>query len=119
MKTEQLKLAKLKYPKRSQFLTATGLCKFPMTVTEVRLALHEDRVNEIEDIKESLVREWLNISPKSASINKKHKLYNEYLEKVADMKLRLEELKSLPSDIVNDEGGVLFDASTDRWAVNV
>lgn len=109
--------AKKKYKKGSSFLSATGNLKFPIKITEIREAEHEDRKNEISSLKNLILREWLKFSPKSAKINKKHKNYETFLENTCKYDERIIYLQSLKNDIVESEiGGVIYCAMEDRWA---
>jgi hypothetical protein len=114
---DTLKTTKQNYPKDTLFLSATGNLRFPIKVIAIRTALHEDRVEEIALLKNLILREWLKISPKSAKINKKHKLYETFKEKTCEFEKRIIYLQSLKSDIVESEtGGVIYCGTEDKWA---
>lgn len=109
--------AKKRYTKGKEFLSATGNLKFPIKITEIRMALHEDRTEEISLLKTLILKEWLKISPKSAKINKKHKNYATFYENTYKHQKRILYLQSLKNDIVESEiGGVIYCAMEDKWA---
>lgn len=111
-----LKQARKEYPKDSYFFTATGRINTPIKVTELKVAEHLDRQQEINRLSTEIQKIWLEISPKSAKINKNHSRYEEFKQRTVEMRVKRIKLKETPSDIIEVEGGVIYCGETDTWA---
>jgi len=119
-----LKEIKKLYPIGSHFLSATKNIKKPLKVTGLRFAEHEDRSNRIKEMQNKVIELY-------------NKHFNKYLlryeevkfssysflaendNRVMKLKEEIEYLKSLPKDVVNSEGGVVYCGENNVWAEKV
>lgn len=90
MSKETLRKARKEYPYGTMFLTATENCAIPMKVVGLRLAEHLDRKEKIKKLQEN-----------------------------GENPSELRFLLSLKEDIINYEGGLIYDSETDTWARKV
>lgn len=104
------------YPKDSYFYTATGRIDSPLKVTELKVAEHLDRQQEINRLSTEIQKIWLEISPKSAKINKEHSRYEEFKQRTVEMRVKRKRLKETPPDIIELEGGIIYCGETNTWA---
>lgn len=116
MKKELLKQAKANYPKGTLFYSATKNLKRPLEVVELKIAKHEDRMNEIQELKMHILSTYNALYP-----NKRKDFYKKLNGLLTDdvfkpFLRRLEELEAEGFDIVNEEGGVIYCADTNSWA---
>lgn len=115
-KEDYLKFAKKRYKRNSYFYTATKNISVPLKVTSLNLAQHEERTSEISLIEHAILRKWLEISPKSAKINKNHRHYPYFEAQTKQLQKRLKDLKLFGVDIVEEEGGVIYCGTLNQWA---
>ena len=116
-----LKEIKKQYPIGSYFITATKNIKKPLRVTGLRFAEHEDRSNRIKEMQNKVV-ELYNEHFNKFAVKYEEVKFSSYSflaendSKVMKLKEEIEYLQSLPKDIVNSEGGVIYDGENNRWA---
>lgn len=116
--TKLLKQAKENYPKNSLFYSASGNLKSPLRVTHLRYSESKDLNDEIEDIENELIAIWNIMYPKKFA-NKFSKLNlkdDEFFHFTKRSLLKLRQLREIQPDIVEDNGGIIFDGLTETWA---
>ena len=120
----RLKQAKKEYKNGEYFYSATKNVKSPIEITEVVEAKHEDRVNEIKDLKEHILSVYRNLHPTSPK-NSWSKLFSPinvfetdvpFFDATIKKMKRLSDLESMKNDIINENGGVIWDNETGLWA---
>lgn len=123
VKTEEelyLDTIRKQYPKGSMFLTATKKIKKPLEVVTLEFAKHEDRENLIKEMQNKIIESYNERFNKFAVKYEEVKFSNpSFLEQVLRLKEEIEHLQSLPKDIVNSEGGVIYDGENNVWAEKV
>jgi hypothetical protein len=110
-----LKQAKQNYPKGTLFLSATGKIKSPLKVTKLNISKSEDLLEEIWLLEEKILSLWNESNPKHLKFSFKH-VPKDFEQKE---RAKLEDLKSTKLDIVEEEGGVIYNGLTDVWATVV
>lgn len=124
---DKLKIARQNYPQHSLFITATGSVVAPLKVTKLSYAKHEDRKAEIDKIKAEVLLTWREMNPTKPKdfFKKLFKPINlfetnaDFNNEVKEKMVMLEYLSSLESDIIEEEGGVIYCGETKMWAKNV
>jgi len=119
-----LKEIKKQYPLNSMFLTATKNIKKPLRVTGLRYAEHEDRSNRIKEMQNKVI-ELYNEHFNKFAVKYEEVKFSSYSflaendNRVMKLKEEIEYLKSLPKDVVNSEGGVVYCGENNVWAEKV
>ena len=116
-----LKEIKKQYPTGSHFLTATKNIKKPLKVTGLRCAEHLDRQERIKEMQNKVIELYNEHFNKFAVKYEEGKFssYSFLAEKdnrVMKLKEEIEYLQSLPKDVINSEGGVIYDGENNVWA---
>ena len=120
----RLKQAKREYKNGEYFYSATKNVKTPIEITEIMEAKHEDRVNEIKDLKEHILSVYRNLHPTSPK-NNWNKLFKPanvfetdvpFFDATIKKMKRLSDLESMKNDIINENGGIIWDNETGLWA---
>ena len=119
MKT--LKEIKKLYPIGSHFLSATKNIKKPLRVVSLRYAEHEDRSNRIKEMQNKVI-ELYNEHFNKFAVKYEEVKFSSYSflaendNRVMKLKEEIKYLQSLPKDIVNSEGGVVYCGENNVWA---
>ena len=120
MNNINLKEIKKLYPTGSMFLTATKKIKQPLKVTEIKYAEHLERENQIKNLQNKVITLYNEYCGAFATkylevrFNNRHFILDNKI--VTTLKEEIEYLQSLPKDIINSDGGVIYDGETDNWA---
>ncbi len=113
---ELLKQARKNYPSGSLFISATRNIKQPIKITTIGFAKHEDRVEKVKEYEFTIMALY------------NERIYPKAVQKFSEIKIKsmnqaelelLEErdfLLSIPKDIVNEDGGVIYCGETNTWA---
>lgn len=115
-----LKTAKTNYPLKTQFFTATQMiAKRPLTVTSLMEASHYDRKEQIKSLEQHILSIHNITFPKRFK-NKYDKIDFSvcltFLREIEKEKTERDYLVSLDSDIIEAEGGVIYDGEYKVWA---
>ncbi len=116
-----LKEIKKSYPIGSHFLSATKNIKKPLKVTGLRYAEHLDRQERIKEM-QSKVIELYNEHFNKFAVKYEEVKFSSYSflaendNRVMKLKEEIEYLQSLPKDVINSEGGVIYDGENNVWA---
>ena len=119
-----LKEIKKQYPIGSHFLSATKNIKKPLKVTGLRFAEHEDRSNRIKEMQNKVI-ELYNEHFNKFAVKYEEVKFSSYSflaeneNRVMKLKEEIEHLQSLPKDVINSEGGVVYCGENNVWAEKV
>lgn len=116
-----LEKAKKEYKFGEYFLSATNNLKSPIRIGIIDEAKHEDRVNEIANIKQWCLDLYRSMNPNQAKdkfekLDYKFKHNAEFFKNTRKQIARMEYIHSLEKDIVNLDGGVIYCGETKVWA---
>ena len=116
-----LKEIKKSYPIGSHFLSATKNIKKPLKVTGLRYAEHLDRQERIKEMQNKIIELYNEHFNKYLLRYEDVKFSNysflaENENRVMKLKEEIEYLQSLPKDVINSEGGVIYDGENNVWA---
>jgi hypothetical protein len=112
------------YPTETYFLSATKNIKKPLKVVNLRYAEHEDRTNRIKEM-QSKVIELYNEHFNKFALKYEEVKFSSYSflaeneNRVMKLKEEIEYLQSLPKDVINSEGGVIYCGENNVWAEKV
>ena len=118
-----LKEVKKQYPKGSMFYSATKKIKQPIEITEIKFAEHLERENQIKALENKAITLYNEYCGAFASkytevkFNNKHFISDNKI--IPILKEEIEYLQSLPKDIVNSDGGVIYCGESNVWAEKV
>ena len=114
----ELKEIKKLYPVGSLFYSATNNLKQPLVVTELRFANHTDRYNRVREINRIILETYNKLfHPQTKQKLQKEDYKNqEFFKEIEKIYREKKYLLSLPKDIVNEEGGVIYCSETDTYA---
>ena len=116
---QNLKTAREKYPNGTEFFSATDNPKFPLKVTFLRVASHFDRKELVSNLEDYI------LTLHNATFPRKFKKRYQDIDFsvcsffAGNVKTEREErdyFEGFEADIVNDEGGVIYDGETGVWA---
>ena len=113
-----------KYPIRTYFLSATKNIKKPLRVTGLRYAEHLDRQERIKEMQNKVI-ELYNEHFNKFAVKYEEVKFSSYSflaeneNRVMKLKEEIEHLQSLPKDVINSEGGVIYDGENNVWAEKV
>ena len=116
-----LKEIKKQYPIGSHFISATKNIKKPLRVVGLRYAEHLDRQERIKEMQNKVI-ELYNEHFNKFAVKYEEVKFSSYSflaendNKVMKLKEEIEYLQSLPKDVVNSEGGVVYDGENNVWA---
>lgn len=119
--TERMTFARKNYKKETYFLSATKNIKKPLKVTGLRFAEHEDRSNRIKEMQNKVI-ELYNEHFNKFAVKYEEVKFSSYSflaendNRVMKLKEEIEYLQSLPKDVINSEGGVIYDGDNNVWA---
>ena len=119
-----LKEIKKLYPLNSLFLSATKNIKKPLRVTGLRYAEHLDRHERIKEMQNKVI-ELYNEHFNKFAVKYEEVKFSSYSflaeneNRVMKLKEEIEHLQSLPKDVINSEGGVIYDGENNVWAEKV
>ena len=119
-----LKEVKKSYPIGSHFLSATKNIKKPLKVTGLRYAEHLDRQERIKEMQNKVI-ELYNEHFNKFAVKYEEVKFSSYSflaeneNRVMKLKEEIEYLQSLPKDVVNSEGGVIYCGETGNWAKKI
>lgn len=123
MKNINLKEIKKQYPKNSLFFSATKNIKQPLQVFTIKFAEHLDRESRIKEMQDKVIELYNEYCGEFATkysevrFNNRHFIVDNKI--VLKLKEEIEYLESLPKDIVNSEGGVIYCGENDVWAEKI
>lgn len=112
MKLEQ---AQQEFPLGTAFISATKKIKAPLIVTELKYAEHLDREEAIRNIEQTVIKKY-NENYHNVFTFKKIKFKPEFSEEVRDLIKERQYLLSIPKDIVEVLGGVIYCGETNTLA---
>lgn len=116
-----LKEIKKSYPIGSHFLSATKNIKKPLRVTGLRFAEHLDRESRIKEMQNKVI-ELYNEHFNKFVVKYEEVKFSSYSflaendNRVMKLKEEVEYLQSLPRDIINSDGGVIYCGENNVWA---
>ena len=110
----EIKEARKLFPKGTEFLSATNNLRIPLRVTTLLVANHTDRKNKIKELELNILALWNTENPKRV-VDFFRKVPKSFQISQKEFEER-EFLLSLPSDIVNEEGGVIWCGETNTLA---
>ena len=119
-----LKEIKKVYTTGSMFLTATKNIKKPLKITSLRFAEHLDRQERIKEMQNKVI-ELYNEHFNKFAVKYEEVKFGSYSflaendNRVMKLKEEIEYLQSLPKDVINSEGGVIYDGENNVWAEKV
>lgn len=119
-----LKEIRKEYAFGNYMLSATGNIKAPIRIGTIYFAQHEDRSNQIANLKQhclDVYREMHPATPKDKFEKLKYALEHDFdfISAVKEQIERMNYLLSLEKDIINSEGGVIYCGETNTFAKKI
>jgi len=102
------------YKPGTLFLSATKNIKSPLKVTALKKAEHVDRLNRISQLERLMVIVWNENNPPKENYNQIKEQF--FIENCNKLWSERNYLLSLPKDIINSSGGVIYCGETNTWA---
>lgn len=120
MKNIDLKEIKKQYPIGSYFYSATKNILKPLKVTGLHYAEHSDRESRINGLQKTIIRLYNEYCGAFATKYSEVKFNNRHFildnKSILVLKEEVEYLQSLPRDIINSDGGVIYCGENNVWA---